>query len=125
VPSIYLDIPAVRRRGFLTIPGAASILPPAMAIEHLLLFFLACGAVTFPLTLFAVRAVASLSGAGRLARKIDGVFEKALTISIMVWLVGAFVFYGVALYLERQKICDHQRTNQLTYECRKLYGQKD
>ena len=96
-----------------------------MAIGHLLLFFLACGAVTFPLTLFAVRLVASLSPTGRIARKIDGTFEKALTISIIVWLIGAFVFYGIALYLERQRYCDAQRTNQLTWECRKLYGQAD
>lgn len=96
-----------------------------MAIGHFLLFFLACGAVTFPLTLFAVRALASLSGNGRLARRIDGAFEKALTIAIIVWLLGAFAFYGVTLYLERQRYCSDQRTNQLTYECRKLFGQAD
>ena len=96
-----------------------------MAIGHLLLFFLACGAMTFPLTLFVVRWVASLSPAGRVARKADGTFEKALTLSIIVWLLGAFVFYGIALYLERQKYCDAQRTNQVVYECRKLYGKDD
>ena len=96
-----------------------------MAIGHLLLFFLACGAVTFPLTLFAVRAAASLSGNSRLARRIDGAFEKMLTISIIVWLLGIFAFYGIALYLERQKYCDDQRSNQLTYECRKLFGQAE
>jgi hypothetical protein len=40
-------------------------------------------------------------------------------------VLGAFVFYGVALYIERQSDCAEQRTTQLTYECRKLYGQKD
>jgi heme/copper-type cytochrome/quinol oxidase subunit 2 len=109
----------------LTIAGIDSILPPAMAIEHFLLFFLACGAVTFPLTLMAVRYVASLSPTGRIARKIDDSFEKALTISIMVWIVGALIFYGIALYVERQKSCGEQRTNQLTVECRKLFGQED
>ena len=32
-----------------------------MSIGHFLLYFLACGGVTFPLTLFAVRFIASLS----------------------------------------------------------------
>jgi hypothetical protein len=109
----------------LTIPAAPRILPPAMAIGHLLLFFLACGVATFPLTLIAMRVVATLSPSGRVARKLDNTFESALTVSIIVWVLGAFVFYGIALYLERQKDCADQRTTQLTYECRKLYGQKD
>ena len=96
-----------------------------MAIGNLLLFFLACGVATFPLTLIAMRVVASLSADGRIARKLDDTFEKALTVSIIVWVLGAFVFYGVALYFERQRDCAEQRTTQLTYECRKLYGQKD
>jgi uncharacterized paraquat-inducible protein A len=109
----------------LTIPVAPSILPPAMAIEHLLLFFLACGVATLPLTLIALRVVASLAPGGRIARKLDDTFEAALTVSFVVWVLGAFVFYGIALYIERQKDCAEQRTTQLTYECRKLYGQKD
>jgi mannitol-specific phosphotransferase system IIBC component len=96
-----------------------------MAIEHLLLYFLACGGVTFPLTLFAVRFIASLSPGGRIARKLDATFEKMLTVAVMVWLVGALGFYAAALYHERQRYCDEQRTNQLTDECRKLYGQED
>ena len=48
-----------------------------------------------------------------------------LTVSVIVWLVGALGFYAVALYFENQRYCDEQRTNQLTYECRKLYGQED
>ncbi len=96
-----------------------------MAIGHLLLFFLACGAVTFPLTLFGLRMLAGLSASGRLARRIDASFEKALTISFIVWVLGAFVFYIVALHLERQKQCADQRTTQLTYECRKLFEQQD
>jgi uncharacterized paraquat-inducible protein A len=109
----------------LTIRAADSILPPAMAIGNLLLFFLACGVATFPLTLIAMRVVASLAPGGRIARKLDDTFEAALTVSIMVWLLGAFVFYGVSLYFERQRDCSDQRTTQLTYECRKLYGQRD
>jgi hypothetical protein len=94
-------------------------------VGHLLLYFLACGVATFPLTLIALRAVASLSPGSRIARTLDDMFEAALTVSIIVWLLGAFVFYGVALYIERQNDCADQRTTQLTYECRRLYGQKD
>jgi hypothetical protein len=62
-----------------------------MAIGHLLLFFLACGVATFPLTLIAMRVVASLAPGGRIARKLDDTFEKALTASIVVWVLAAFV----------------------------------
>lgn len=94
-----------------------------MSVQSLVLFYFACGAVTFPLTLIAVRFVASLAPDGRFSRVLEANYEKALTVSIMVWIVGALVFYGVSLHFERQKPCDEQRTNQLTYECRKLYGQ--
>ncbi len=96
-----------------------------MAIGHLLLFFLACGAATFPLTLIVLRLLAGLSSSGKLARRIDASFEKALTISFIVWVLGAFAFYVVVLHVERQKQCADQRTTQLTYECRKLFGQND
>ncbi len=96
-----------------------------MAVGHLFLYFLACGAATFPLTLIVLRLLAGLSASGRLARRIDASFEKALTISFIVWILGAFAFYIVALHLERQKQCADQRTTQLTYECRMLFGQKD
>jgi hypothetical protein len=109
----------------LTVRAADSILPPAMTIGHLLLYFLACGVATFPLTLIAMRVVASLAPGGRIARKLDQTFEAALTVSLVVWVLGAFVFYGVALYIERQSDCAEQRTTQLTYECRKLYGGRD
>ncbi len=96
-----------------------------MAIGHLLLYFLACGAATFPLTLIVLRVLAGLSTSGRLARRIDASFEKALTISFIVWLVGAFAFYVIALHIEREKQCVDQRTTQLTHECRRLFGQQD
>lgn len=96
-----------------------------MSLEHLFLFFLACGAVTFPLTLIAVRTIAAFSSVGRIAQKIDSTFEKALTVSIMVWIVGALIFYAIALHYERQKVCTQQHTNQLTAECRRLFGQVD
>lgn len=96
-----------------------------MTIGQFLLYFLACGVATFPLTLIGMRVVAALSPGSRIARKLDDTFEAALTISIVVWLLGAFVFYAAALYFERKSDCADQRTTQLTYECRKLYGGRD
>lgn len=96
-----------------------------MTIGQFLLYFVACGVATFPLTLIGMRIAAALSPDSRIARKLDDTFEAALTISIVVWLLGAFVFYAVALYIERKSDCVDQRTTQLTYECRKLYGGRD
>jgi hypothetical protein len=93
-----------------------------MGVETLFLFFIACGAASFPLTLMAVRLVASLSPGGRIAQKADSTFEKALTASIIVWIVGALIFYAIALHIERKKPCLDQHTNQLTPECRKQLG---
>ena len=42
----------------MTVRATDSILPPAMTIGNLLLYFLACGVATFPLTLIGVRVVA-------------------------------------------------------------------
>jgi hypothetical protein len=94
-------------------------------LETVVLFFLACGAATFPLSLVALRYAASLAPGSRLSRRIGSGFETALSLSFVIWLAGALVFYVVALELERQKPCDDQHTNQLTAECRKLYGMQD
>ncbi|HEX9523029.1 MAG TPA: hypothetical protein VF949_08670 [Reyranella sp.] len=96
-----------------------------MTLGTLILFFLACGAATFPLTLVAVRYAASLSPASALSQKIGRGFETALSLSFVIWLLGALVFYAIALQIERQKPCDDQHTNQLTPECRKMLGAKD
>jgi hypothetical protein len=96
-----------------------------MTMAHLVLFFLACGAATFPLALIAVRYAASLSPASAFAQRIGRGFETALSLSFVIWIVGALVFYSIALHIERQKPCDDQHTNQLTEECRKLFGAKD
>jgi hypothetical protein len=97
----------------------------AMTLETLVLFYLACGMATFPLTLLAVSYVASLSSAGAMSRKIGSSFEAAFSLSLVIWIVGALAFYAIALHLERQKPCDQQHTNQLTEPCRKLLGAKD
>jgi len=96
-----------------------------MTIEKLFLLFLACGAATFPLSLVALRCTASLAPETRLSRKLTGNFEAALTLSILIWLVGALVFYLVELEREHQKPCEDQRTNQLTVECRKYFRVED
>jgi hypothetical protein len=96
-----------------------------MTLGNFVLFFLACGAATFPLTLVAVRYAASLSPASGFAQRIGRGFEAALSLSFVIWVLGALVFYAVALQIERQKPCDDQHTNQLTPECRRMLGAKD
>jgi hypothetical protein len=97
----------------------------AMTMAHLVLFFLACGAATFPLALIVIRYAASLSPASAFSQRIGRGFETAISLSLVIWIVGALVFYAIALHIERQKPCDDQHTNQLTEECRKLFGAKD
>lgn len=96
-----------------------------MTVGTLALLFLACGAATFPLMLIAVRYLASLSPAGPISRRIDRGFETALGLSLVIWIAGALVFYAIALYIERQKPCHQQHTNQLSEYCRTLLGAKD
>ena len=74
-----------------------------MTMAHLVLFFLACGAATFPLTLMAVRYAASLSPASALSQRIGRGFETALSLSFVIWIVGALVFYAVALVERRSR----------------------
>jgi len=96
-----------------------------MSVKELLLYFLACGAVTFPLTLIALNVAASLRPAGSWSQEIGGVFETALSLSLVIWIVGALIFYVTALHIERQKPCDEQHTNQLTVQCKKELGAAD
>ena len=94
-------------------------------MAHLVLFFLACGAATFPLTLIVVRYAASLSPASAFSQRIGRGFETALSLSFVIWIAGALIFYVIALQIERQKPCDQQHTNQLTAPCRRLLGAVD
>ena len=94
-------------------------------MAHLVLFFLACGAATFPLTLIVVRYAASLSPASAFSQRIGRGFETALSVSFVIWIAGALIFYVIALQIERQKPCDQQHTNQLTAPCRRLLGAVD
>ena len=106
----------------MTEPGTERIFAgPAMKMENLLLYFLACGAMTFPLTLSAVYLVRSLRG-GRRKEDSGGPYERALSVSLVVWIAGALAFYAVALQLERRKPCIEQHTNQLTDFCKKALG---
>ncbi|MBV8187765.1 MAG: hypothetical protein JOY64_20595 [Alphaproteobacteria bacterium] len=96
-----------------------------MNVEHLFLYFLACGALTFPLTLSAVFLGRSLLGGGRdgaPGADRGGAFERALTLSLAVWIVGSLVFYALAVQVERRKPCLEQHTNQLTAFCKKELG---
>lgn len=96
-----------------------------MSVENLFLFFLACGAATFPLVLVLVRLVASVAPDSDLSRRIERSYEPALSLSLVVWIVGALIFYVIALHIERKKPCPDQHTNQLTAQCRKELGAPD
>jgi hypothetical protein len=96
-----------------------------MSVENLFLFFLACGAATFPLALVLVRLVASFAPGSRLSRRVERSYEPALSLSLVVWIVGALIFYVIALHIERKKPCPDQHTNQLTSQCRKELGAPD
>ncbi|MGD9878828.1 MAG: hypothetical protein AB7F22_10090 [Reyranella sp.] len=96
-----------------------------MSVENLFLYFLACGAATFPLGLVLVRWIASLAPNASLSRRIERAYEPALSLSLVIWILGALIFYVVALHIERQKPCTDQHTNQLTAECRKELGAPD
>ena len=97
-----------------------------MNVANLFLYFLACGAATFPLTLSAVYLVRSLRSRGATsggAATESGVgLEHALTVSLVIWIAGALVFYAIAVHIERRKPCIEQHTNQLTAACKKELG---
>lgn len=86
------------------------------------LLYLACGAATFPLTIMLVRGVVSVAAPARATPAFHQRLDNATGWSIAVWILGVFVFYATAILLERQKPCEEQRTNQLTYECKKFLG---
>ena len=86
------------------------------------LLYLACGAATFPLTIMLVRGVVSVAAPARATPAFHQRLDNATGWSITVWILGVFVFYATAILMERQKPCDDQRTNQLTYECKKFLG---
>lgn len=86
------------------------------------LLYLASGAATFPLTIMLVRGVVSVAAPARATHAFHQRLDNATGWSITVWILGVFVFYATAILMERQKPCDDQRTNQLTYECKKFLG---
>ena len=93
-----------------------------MTLAELTLIYLACGAATLPLSIVALRFVVSLSAPNGESREIDGVFDRAVDVSVFLWIVGGLGFYFCAAHIERRKPCAEQRTNQLTAECRRQLG---
>lgn len=93
-----------------------------MTLGGLTLIYLACGAATLPLSIVILRFIVSLSAPSGEAREIDHVFDRAIDVSIFLWIVGGLAFYFCAAHIERQKPCREQRTNQLTAECRRQLG---
>ncbi len=88
----------------------------------LILLFLACGAATLPLCIVALRFFVSLSAPKGEAPHVDQVFDRAIGISVFLWIVAGMTFYFVSAHIERRKPCSEQRTNQLTAECRRELG---
>ena len=86
------------------------------------LLYLASGAATFPLTIMLLRGVVSVAAPARATPAFHQRLDNATGWSITVWILGVFVFYATAILMERQKPCEEQRTNQLTYECKKDLG---
>ena len=93
-----------------------------MTLGELTLIYLACGAATLPLSIVVLRFVVSLSAPNGESREIDGVFDRAIDVSVFLWIVGGLSFYFCAAHIERRKPCADQRTNQLTAECRRQLG---
>jgi uncharacterized membrane protein YbhN (UPF0104 family) len=93
-----------------------------MTLGELTLIYLACGAATLPLSIMALRFVVSLSAPNGESGEINRVFDRAIGLSVFIWIVGGLAFYFCALAIEHQKPCAAQRTNQLTAECRLELG---
>lgn len=93
-----------------------------MTLGELTLIYLACGAATLPLSIVVLRFIVSLSAPNGEAPEIDRVFDRAIDVSVFLWIVGGLVFYFCAAHIERRKPCGEQRTNQLTTECRRQLG---
>ncbi len=93
-----------------------------MTLGGLTLIYLACGAATLPLSIVVLRFIVSLSAPNGEARAIDHVFDRAIDVSVFLWIVGSLAFYFCAAHIERRKPCGEQRTNQLTAECRRQLG---
>ncbi len=93
-----------------------------MTLGGLALIYLACGAATLPLSIMVLRLAVSLSAPKGELPEVDGVFDRAVGVSVFIWLVGGLIFYFCAAHIERQKPCSAQRTHQLTAECRRDLG---
>ncbi|MFO1161530.1 MAG: hypothetical protein U1E60_22015 [Reyranellaceae bacterium] len=96
-----------------------------MSVENLFLYFLACGAATFPLGIMLVRWIVSFAPNTTLSRRIERSYEPALSLSLVIWIIGAMIFYVIALHIERKKPCIDQHTNQLTTQCKAELGAID
>lgn len=93
-----------------------------MTLEAFILIFLACGAATLPLGIAALRFFVSLSAPKGETPQVDHAFDRAIGVTVFLWIVGGMAFYFVSAHIERRKPCGEQRTNQLTAECRRELG---
>lgn len=93
-----------------------------MTLGGLILIYLACGAATLPISIVALRLFVSLSAPKGELPQVDRVFDRAVDVSVFLWIVGGLAFYFCSAHIERRKPCSEQRTNQLTAECRRQLG---
>jgi hypothetical protein len=93
-----------------------------MTLGELTLIYLACGAATLPLSILVLRFAVSLSSPNGESREVDTVFDRAIDVSVFLWIIGGLAFYFCAAHIERERPCGEQRTNQLTSECRRQLG---
>ncbi len=93
-----------------------------MTLGELTLIYLACGAVTLPLSIVVLRFFVSLSAPHGEQSEVKGLFDRALDVSVAAWIAGGMAFYFWAAHVERQRPCAEQRTTQLTNDCRRQLG---
>ena len=93
-----------------------------MTLGGLILIFLACGAAALPLSIMVLRFAVSLSASKGEEPQVDRVFDRAIDMTVFLWIVGGMAFYFCSAHIERRKPCVEQRTNQLTAECRRQLG---
>lgn len=88
----------------------------------LVLLYLACGALTFPLTIGLVRAVVRVAAPARATPAFHDRLDRTLAGLIVAWILGVLIAYAVLVLIEHQRPCTDQRTNQLTDECKRKLG---
>lgn len=86
------------------------------------ILYVACGAITIPLTIALIRGVVSVAAPARATPAFHERLDRATAWLFGGWIVAMLLVYYGAVLLEHRKPCDDQRTNQLTTACKKKLG---